>query len=185
MSTDAPSRARDLIVDMLEQDPWPPAVERQAAELAPDSPVYREMESMADGLVIAVARQWGEEDPATVAEEVVDHFGSQGYAGPDGEPAPEFLIVRTALACLVSMGVVAPQWTTLATTFGRPTLARAAAEALRFLALQAAAQTDRSPEQLFTALRGGEFSGEGAVDADEAAGRGTDRDAATAEETGA
>lgn len=83
------------------------------------------------------------------------------------------------------MGVVAPQWTTLATTFGRPTLARAAAEALRFLALQAAAQTDRSPEQLFTALRGGEFSGEGAVDADEAAGRGTDRDADAAEETGA
>ena len=122
MTTDAPSRARDLIVDMLEQDPWSPGVERQTADLAPDAPVYREMESMADGLVIAVARQWGEEDPATVAEEVVDHFGSQEYAGPDGEPAPEFLIVRTALACLVSMGVVAPQWTTLATTFGQPTL---------------------------------------------------------------
>lgn len=170
MSTDA--QARDLIVDMLEQDPWPPAVERQAADLAPDSPVYRQMESMADGLVIAVARQWGEEDPATVAEEVVDHFGSQETLGTDGKPAPEFLITRTALACLVSMGVMAPQWSGLAGTFGQPVLARAAAEALRFLALQAAAQTDRLPEQLFAGLRGGEFSGEGS-DAASAAEEGT------------
>ena len=96
MSTDA--QARDLIVDMLEQDPWSPELERSAADLTPDSPAYRQMESMADGLVIAVARQWGEEDPATVAEEVVDHFGSQETLGPDGEPAPEFLITRTARA---------------------------------------------------------------------------------------
>lgn len=160
MSTDVQTQARDLIVDMLEQDPWSPEVERQAAGLAPVSPVYREMEAMADGLVIAVARQWDEEDPATVAEEVVDHFGSQEYAGPDGEPAPEFLIVRTALACLVSMGVTSPQWANIATAFGQPNLARAAAEALRFLALQTAAQTDRLPEQLFAGLRGGEYSGE-------------------------
>lgn len=96
MSTDA--QARDLIVDMLEQDPWSPELERTAADLTPGSPVYRQMESMADGLVIAVARQWGEEDPATVAEEVVDHFGSQETLGPDGEPAPEFLITHTARA---------------------------------------------------------------------------------------
>lgn len=163
MSTDA--HDRDLIVDMLEQDPWSPEVERRAADLAADSPAYREMESMADGLVIAVARHWDEEDPATVAEEVVDHFGAQMPMGADGEPAPEFLIVRTALACLVSMGVVAPQWGNIATTFGKPVLARAAAEALRFLALQAAAQTDRLPEQLFAGLRGGRFSS--AHDADD------------------
>lgn len=167
MSTDARARARDLIVDMMEQDPWSADVERQAAGLAPDSEVYREMEAMADGMVLAVARRWDEEDPATVAEEVVDHFGSQEYAGPDGQPAPEFLIVRTALACLVSLGVVSVQWPTLATTFGQPTLARAAAEALRFLALQTAAQTDLPPGRLFAGLRDGEYSGvaEGGVQA--------------------
>lgn len=111
MGTDA--QDRDLIVDMLEQDPWSPEVERRAADLAADSPAYREMESMADGLVIAVAPQWGN----------------------------------------------------IATTFGKPVLARAAAEALRFLALQAAAQTDRLPEQLFAGLRGGRFSS--AHDADD------------------
>jgi hypothetical protein len=149
---------RALIVDLLETDPWPAAAAEQAAALAPDSPVYAEMEAMADGLVLAVAHAWDEEDPATVAEEVVEHFGAFMVPGEGGEPEPEFLLTRTALACLVSLGHVSEQFANIAATFGRPTLARAAAEALRFLAVQAAAQTDQEPGQVFAGLRAGAYS---------------------------